>query len=100
MFIAGTGRQSILSSMQYHQPSREPNGCFQTILITRVIIGVLFIPLVLIFGAIVAVVLTFYAFTVNPLLGLLVLAGGIGTLIGLAKWESSRIAREMPKDDS
>jgi hypothetical protein len=85
--------------MQYPQSSREPSGCLQTIFITKAILGVLFIPLGLVLGAIIIVVMTFYAFTVHPLLGLGVIVGGVAALITIAKWESRRIAREMPRDD-
>ena len=85
--------------MQYPQSSREPNGCFQTLLISKLIIGMLLVPLALILGAVLALLLTFYALTVHPLLALLVILLCAGGLFGLAKWEHRRIARENPTDD-
>ena len=85
--------------MQYPQSSREPNGCFQTLIISKLIITMLLVPLFLILGAVLAVLATFYALTVHPLLALLVIALCAGILVGVAKWEQRRVAREIPRDD-
>ena len=85
--------------MYYPKESKEPSGCMQTLVISRVILAILLVPMGIILGAIIAVTLTFYALTVNPLLGLLAIVIGASILIGLAKWELSRVAREQPRDD-
>jgi hypothetical protein len=62
------------------------------------IFQILFLPLVLILGTIMAVMLLFFAFSENPLLGL----GGIliiGLLLYLAvKWEQVHVDREHPPE--
>ena len=85
--------------MQYPQSSGEPSGCIQSLVISRLIIGMLLIPIGLIIGAVLAVLLTFYALTVHPLLALLVILGCAGILVGVAKWEGRRVAKENPRDD-
>jgi hypothetical protein len=85
--------------MQYPQSSREPNGCLQTLIISKLIIGMLLIPLILILGTVTAVIGTFYALTVHPLLALLVILLCAGTLYGLARWEHHRVSREIPRDE-
>ena len=85
--------------MHYPQPQREPNGCIQTLIISRIIMGMLLIPMAMIIGAIVAIILTFYALTVHPLLALLVIAVCVSLIVGFAKWEGRRIAKQYPKDD-
>jgi hypothetical protein len=71
----------------------------QALIITRMMIGILAIPVGLILGAIFAVVLALFALNVHPLLGLAVVLGGIGALLLLARWESRRISRQIPPDD-
>jgi uncharacterized integral membrane protein len=85
--------------MRYHPPPpSEPNGCLQTLVITRMIFQILLLPLVMILGMLIAVMLIFFAFSENPLLGL----GGIliiGLLIYLfVKWERIRVDREHPPE--
>ena len=81
------------------RPQKEPNGCFQTIVITRIILQILMLPMLLVAGGIVMVLLFFYALTVNPLLGLLVLlvAGAMVYLLG--KWETHRLPQGPPPND-
>ena len=76
-----------------------PSGCAQTIMLTRVILQILFVPLLLIFGSVLFVLLTFFALSISPFLALLTIAGGAAALYGAAKWESRRIARDNPPDD-
>ena len=82
------------------QPPKEPSGCLQTLVISRAIIGLLMVPIGMMTGAIVALILVFYAFTVHPILGVFALALLIGSgYYGIMKWEEHR-AREIsrPRD--
>jgi hypothetical protein len=85
--------------MYHPPPPREPNGCLQTLVITKVILQILFIPMLLILGALFAVFLFIFAFSENPLLGLLVVAGAGFLLYAAVQWERKRIEREMPPED-
>jgi hypothetical protein len=71
----------------------------QTLVISRLIIGMLLIPMALIIGCVVAVILTFYALAVHPLLALFVIACSVAIIVGLAKWESWRVTKDIPRDD-
>ncbi len=85
--------------MYYPQQQKEPSGCMETLLITRIVFSMLFVPFLMILGAIAAVVLAFYALTIHPLLAILVIAlcgAGFG---GFIKWETARVKRQMPNDD-
>jgi membrane protein YdbS with pleckstrin-like domain len=84
----------------YHvPPPKEPSGCLQTLVISRMILQILFIPLMLILGSIVAIVLFFFSLSVSPLLSLAILIMGVLALIAAAKWEWRRVGREMPPDE-
>jgi hypothetical protein len=85
--------------MYYPQAPKEPSGCMQTLLISRIIVGILLIPFLIILGAIAIVLLTFYALSVNPLLALVPVLVGGGIIVGVARWESARIAKEMPPEE-
>ncbi|HLF76813.1 MAG TPA: hypothetical protein VJB57_04925 [Dehalococcoidia bacterium] len=85
--------------MYYPQAPKEPSGCMQAIIISRMIVGILAIPLGLIIGAILAVMLALYALSVHPLLGLSVVAAGILLLLAAVRWESRRVGRDIPRDD-
>ncbi len=85
--------------MYYPQGQKEPSGCLQTIVITRVIFGILLVPVAFISLALFFVVFTFYLFTANPPLALIPLFGGGLLVWGLAKWERARIAKENPPDN-
>jgi hypothetical protein len=81
------------------RPQKEPSGCLQTLIITRIILQILFLPLLLVAGGVAGVILFFFALTVNPLLGLLVLAlVGVGIYI-LGRWEAGREAAGPPPRD-
>ena len=85
--------------MYYPQRQNEPSGCLQTLVITRVILGILLVPVLMILGALFAVVFTFYLFTVSAPLALIPIGlGGLG-LLGLYRWEKTRIDRETPPPD-
>jgi hypothetical protein len=86
-------------AMYYPQAPREPSGCMQTLIITRMMVGILAIPVGLILGAVGAVILALFALNIHPLLGLAVVLGAIGGLLLLARWESRRIRRQTPNDD-
>ena len=81
------------------RPTKEPSGCLQTLIITRIILQILFVPMLLVAGGITIVLLFFFALTLNPLLGLLVLAV-IGVLLKLlGKWEERRVPQGPPRND-
>jgi len=85
--------------MSYHPPaSKEPNGCLQTLVITRMIFQILAVPIAMIVIGLGAVILFLWAFTESPLLalGVIVLFGFI--LYGITKWEHRRIQRELPPE--
>jgi hypothetical protein len=86
--------------MYYQQkPPKEPSGCIQTIIISRMLFAILLIPILIIIGSMLIILFAFYALTVSPFLALLVIGGGAGIIIGVARWESRRVAREIPKDE-
>ena len=81
------------------RPTKEPSGCLQTLIITRIIMQILFVPMLLVAGGIGAVLVFFFALTVNPLLGLGVLVlAGVG-LYFLGKWEANRVPQGPPPND-
>ena len=86
--------------MRYHPPApKEPNGCLQTLVITRMIFQILAIPIAMILIGLVAVVILLYAFSESPLLALLVIVTLGFVIYAIAKWEQRRIQREMPPED-
>jgi hypothetical protein len=85
--------------MYYPQAPKEPSGCAQTFTITRAVLEILFIPLVLIFGAVIGILLAFYALSIHPLLALLVVGGAVAVIIYLAKRESRRAAKDFHIDE-
>jgi uncharacterized membrane protein len=89
----------MLRVVYYPHEPKEPSGCMQTIIITRMIIGMLAVPIALIMGAVIFIMLAFVALSVHPLLALLVVAIGAGAIILGGRWESRRAAKDFPKDD-
>jgi hypothetical protein len=86
--------------MYYPQNPKEPSGCMQTLLITRAILGILAVPIGLIFGLIIFVLIGFVALSIHPLLAVLVLLAG-GGLAGIAiRIERKRVERDFPTDDA
>ncbi len=85
--------------MYYPQGQKEPSGCLQTIVITRVIFGILLVPVAFISLALFFVVFTFYVFTWNPPFALIPLLVGGAIVWGFARWERARIAKENPPDN-
>jgi hypothetical protein len=81
------------------RPTKEPSGCLQTLIITRIILQILFVPLMLVAGGIAGVIVFFFALTLNPLLGLLVIVlVGVG-LYFFGRWETSREPQGPPPSD-
>ena len=74
----------------YEPPSRQPSGCLEVWGLSRAMFAMLFWPLVALVGAVAAVVLIFYLFTIHPLLALV----GIGfvaiLVLAFARWEQRR----------
>jgi membrane protein implicated in regulation of membrane protease activity len=86
--------------MTYHPPPpREPNGCLQSLVITKMIFEILAIPIVMIVLGLVAVMIFLYAFSESPLLALVVIAGFGLVLYAIMRWEHRRIERELPPED-
>jgi hypothetical protein len=79
----------------YRRPQRdEPNGCIDSLIIMRLIIGIVFVPTVIMVGGVIAIIGAFYALQISPFLGLFVLILGGLAVAGLAVWEKSRVERE------
>ena len=85
--------------MQYPQYSREPSGCLQSLIISRMILAMLLIPMALVIGTVIAVLLTFYALSISPLLALLVVGSAVGLIVFVGKWEARRAGRDAPRDE-
>ncbi len=85
--------------MYYPQQQKEPSGCLQTVIITRIILSILFIPLFMIGSAIFLIILTFYLFTISAPLALIPIVTGALGLVALGRWEQRRVAKENPPDD-
>jgi hypothetical protein len=87
-------------AMYYPQEPKEPSGCMQTLIITRVIFALLAVPVAIIGAAMFAIVMTFYLFTVSAPLALIPLLLGVVGVMVLYRWEQARISNEAgPKDD-
>jgi hypothetical protein len=80
-------------------PPKEPNGCLQTLVITRIIAQILLVPMLLIFGGVICVVAALYAFAASPLLGLGIIIVTIIVLTALSRWEYTRVKRDLPPPD-
>ena len=85
--------------MYYPQAPREPSGCVQSLVITRLIMGILLIPMAIIIGAIIYVLIIIWALDVSPFLALAVLGAGVFLLFAVIKWESRRVARDNPPEE-
>jgi hypothetical protein len=77
-------------------PPKEPNGCLQTVVISRMIAQILFVPMLLILGGIVCILLALYAFAEHVLLGVAVVVIAIAVLTVISKWEYDRVKRDLP----
>ena len=69
---------------------QEPGGCLEVWVLTRAMFGVLFWPVVALVGLIIAVVLAFYLFTVQPALALIPVAAIVVAVYIFARWEQRR----------
>jgi hypothetical protein len=83
----------------YPQEPKEPSGCMQTLIITRVIFSILAVPLSILGGAMMTLILALYLFTLNPPLALIPAAFGVAGIILLVRWENQRIERERPREE-
>jgi len=80
-------------------PPREPSGCVQSLVISRMIFQILLVPILLILGAIIAVLLMLWALSESPFLALAIVIVAALVLVALARWEARRIKREMQEDE-
>lgn len=85
--------------MRYHPPPpSDPNGCIQTLVISRMIFMILLVPVLLIITVMFAVMAVFVAYSHHPVLGLAVICV-VGMLIYLViKWEHHRVERDHPPE--
>jgi hypothetical protein len=76
---------------QQSPPDKEkPPGCLDTLVIIRVVMGILLVPVALIIGVVVAFALALYLFTVHPLWTLVLVVGlGVGVWL-FARWDQRR----------
>ena len=63
------------------------------------ILQILLIPLMMILGGIIAIVLTIFAFSYHPLIGLGVMVAWVIAIVAVGKWEWRRVGKEMDTDD-
>jgi len=85
--------------MYYPQRPREPSGCMQSVVITRMILGILLVPMGIILGAILALLVGLWALSVHPLLALAFVILCVVVLMLVVKWEGRRVSRDLPPDD-
>lgn len=71
----------------------------QTIMITRAILGILAIPIGLIFGLMILILLAFIALSESPFLALGVVAIGFLIVGAIIRWERKRVDRDFPTID-
>jgi len=71
----------------------------ETLLITRIVFGMLMVPIAMILAAVAAVVASFWALTIHPLLALAVIVLFGAAFVGVVKWESARIRRQLPPEE-
>ena len=84
--------------MYYPQEPKE-SGCMDSLVIMRVIIGMLVIPAALIIGTIGFLFVLFIALIENPFLGLLVLLLGVGAIGAGIAWEYRKVSKQLPRDE-
>jgi hypothetical protein len=85
--------------MSYHPPPpSEPNGCIQTLVISRMIFMILLVPIVLIIGVLFAVMMIFVAYSKHPLLGLAAISLTGAAFYAIVRWERQRVEREHPPE--
>ena len=81
--------------MYYPKDSGEPSGCMQTLVITRVVFGLLALPVAIITGAMLLLSMTFFLYTVNAPLALIPLGILVGSGYVYYRIEQAGIARQM-----
>jgi len=89
----------MLAVMGRVPPPKQTPGCLQTLLLSRMIAQILFVPLLLIGGAAACIVAVVYAATVHFTLAFAVLALTVAVLTAISRWEYIRVKRELPPDD-
>lgn len=72
------------------EPEKEPGGCMEALILTRVALSVLAVPILVLFGAVVGIAAMFYLFSVHWSLGLLFILALFGAIALYARWERSR----------
>lgn len=72
------------------EPEQEPGGCLEVWVLTRAMFGILFWPMLALFGLIMLVVFIFYLFTVHPALALIPIAAIALAGYLFARWEQRR----------
>jgi hypothetical protein len=65
-------------------------GCLDALVIMRVVFGLLFWPMLGLFGVVFGIALAVYLFTIHPLLGLLPVLAGVGIVALIARWDQRR----------
>jgi hypothetical protein len=76
------------------EPEKEPGGCMEALILTRAAFTALALPLLVLVGAIVAVVLLFVTFSIHWLIGLAYI-GLIGAGLAMyARWERRKFPGE------
>jgi hypothetical protein len=84
--------------MYQPHPQKEPSGCLQTLVITRIILQILAVPMLLIAGGIAAVLLFFYTLSISPILSAFVIVMAGGALYTFGRWESKRARDQVPRE--
>ena len=77
-----------------YEPQRQPGGCCEALLLTRIAFTVLLPVLGAILGAILLVFLFFMLFTRHPALGLI----PVGIVAALLAWVAIRDRRQRERD--
>ena len=82
--------------MYQPHPQKEPSGCLQTLVITRIILQILAVPMLLIAGGVAAVLLFFFTLSISPILSAFFIVVVGVALYSLGKWEARRTRHEVP----
>jgi hypothetical protein len=78
------------------EPEKEPGGCMEVLIITRVAFTTLFMPLAVLFGAVIALVLLFVTFSYHWLAGVLYLLLIGAGIAWYARWEQGHFRNGPP----
>jgi hypothetical protein len=76
---------------------KEPGGCLEALMLTRAAFGALALPLGILFGSVFGLVLVFYLFSVNALLGVAALVAVVLGVAVFARWERGRFRSGPPE---